>query len=177
MGRRKQLAKRQSPRVASPPRPVASRPSFPPEYGVPTASKGLLPWSHVTDRLSNAEHYWICTVSAEGRPHATPVDGLWLDDCLYFGGSPSTRWRRNLSTNAGICVHLESAMEVVMLQGDARVEPVDDGLARRLADASKKKYGYAPSPQEYEKNGALAFRPRVAFAWTNLAKDPTRWEF
>jgi hypothetical protein len=23
--------------------------------------------------------YWICTVSPGGYPHATPVDGLWLD--------------------------------------------------------------------------------------------------
>ncbi len=62
--------------------PHASRPQIPADYGVPHNTKGLLPWSHVTERMAQALHYWICTVGPNGRPHATPVDGLWLDDQL-----------------------------------------------------------------------------------------------
>src|SRR5262245_2158881 len=65
--------------------PKASRPHMP-GYGVPKDNKGLLPWSHLTKRMAEAQNYWICTVSPDGRPHATPVWGLWLDDRLYFGG-------------------------------------------------------------------------------------------
>jgi hypothetical protein len=61
-----------------------------------------------------------------------------------------------------------------MLQGDARLAAVSRDLAERLSVASKKKYGYAPTPEEYETTPALAFRPRVVFAWTNM-KDATRW--
>ena len=178
MSTRKQLTKQQPPPPpeSTGPTPVASRPRFPKEYGVPSHSKGLLPWSHVLERLTKAEQYWICTVNAGGRPHATPVDGVWLNDCLYFGGSPEARWMRNLAANAAMCVHLENAMDVVMLEGDARVEPVDHAFARKLAEVSNKKYGYGAQPEQYEKNGVLTFRPRVVFAWKSLGKDATRWQ-
>src|ERR1051325_7993693 len=94
--------------------PAASRLRLPREYGVSTAAKGLLPWSHVVERMAKAMHYWICTVDPKGRPHATPVDGLWIDDTLYFGGSRETLRHRNLCANAEVCVHLESAMDVVI---------------------------------------------------------------
>ena len=178
MSTRKQGATQQPPPPAhTGPAPVARRPRFPNEYGVPSHSKGLLPWSHATERLTKADHYWICTVGADSRPHATPVDGVWLNDCLYFGGSSEARWRRNLSANCAMCVHLENAMDVVMLEGNARVEPVGHALAQQLAEVANKKYGYGMQATEYEKNGVLTFRPRVAFAWTNIGKDSTRFEF
>jgi nitroimidazol reductase NimA-like FMN-containing flavoprotein (pyridoxamine 5'-phosphate oxidase superfamily) len=156
--------------------PKASRPALPSEYGVPTSEKGLLPWSHVVDRMTGAAHYWIATVDPGGRPHATPVDGLWIDGCLYFGGSPRTRRQRNLAANPSICVHLESASDVVILHGEARAERPDRQLAGRLAAASQKKYGYSPKAEHYENNDVHVFRPRVVFAWTHLPKDATRWQ-
>jgi nitroimidazol reductase NimA-like FMN-containing flavoprotein (pyridoxamine 5'-phosphate oxidase superfamily) len=177
MSTRKQATKQPPPAESTGPAPVASRPRFPKEYGVPSHSKGLLPWSHVTERLTKADHYWICTVNADNRPHATPVDGVWLNDCLYFGGSPESRWRRNLTANGAMSVHLENAMDVVMLEGHARVESVDRARAQQLAEVSNKKYGYGMPATEYEKNGVLTFRPRLAFAWTNIGKDSTRYEF
>jgi hypothetical protein len=156
--------------------PRASRPRLPREYGVSTATKGLLPWSHVTDRMTGAKHYWVCTVSPSGAPHATPVDGLWLDDCLYFGGSAETRRQRHLASNPHVSIHLESGADVVILEGEARPERPDRALAVRLAEASAKKYGYAPKPEDYEKADVHVFRPRVVFAWTNLPKDATRWQ-
>ena len=155
--------------------PRASRPRFPTEYGVPTHAKGLLPWSHVADRMEKAMHYWISTTGPDGQPHATPVDGLWLDDRLYFGGSPQTRRQRNLAANPSVCVHLESGSDVVILQGEARPERPDAALAVRLAESSTRKYGYGQAAQEYERTDVHVFRPRVVFAWTNLPKDATRW--
>jgi len=143
--------------------PTPSRPWFPPEYGVSATAKGLLPWSHVADRMTKALHYWIATTGPHGEPHGTPVDGLWLDDKLYFGGSARTRRQRNIAANPSVCVHLESGSDVVILHGAARPERPDPALATRLA--------------EYEKTDVHVFRPRVVFAWTSLPKDATRWEF
>jgi Pyridoxamine 5'-phosphate oxidase len=157
--------------------PRASRPRLPHDYGVSNDAKGLLPWSHVTDRMTTARHYWIATVSPDGRPHATPVDGIWLDDRLYFGGSPQTRRQRNLANNSAVCVHLESGSDVVILQGDAHPQRPDRALAERLAAASTQKYGYSQTPEQYEQGDVHVFRPRVAFAWTHLPKDATRWQF
>lgn len=158
--------------------PTASRPHMPSDYGVPKDQAGLLPWRHVTERMTKAQHYWISTVDPNGRPHATPVDGVWIDDRLYFGGSPETRRNRNLSANAAVCVHLPDAMDVVILHGEAqelRGEP-DRALAARLTDGSKKKDGYGSKPEDYYKGGAFVFRPRMVFAWSKFPKDVTRWQ-
>jgi nitroimidazol reductase NimA-like FMN-containing flavoprotein (pyridoxamine 5'-phosphate oxidase superfamily) len=128
--------------------------------------------------MAAARHYWICTVGPDGRPHATPVDGLWIEDQLFFGGSPMTRRNRNLAANPAVCVHLESGADVVILHGDARAPRVDRALAVRLAEESARKYGYGPKPEEYEKGERVfAFRPRVVFAWKQFPRDATRWRF
>ncbi|MGH2522181.1 MAG: pyridoxamine 5'-phosphate oxidase family protein [Anaerolineales bacterium] len=158
--------------------PVASRPHIPAIYGVPKSKTELLPWSHVAERMAQAQHYWICTVSPDGRPHATPVDGLWLDDQLYFGGSPQTRRQRNLAANPAVCVHLTGGADVVILHGEAHeLRPPERALTLRLAQASVEKYGYGPTPEEYEANGVYVFRPWVVFAWAQFPRDATRWRF
>jgi len=155
--------------------PKVSRPYIP-GYGIPESTKGLLPWSHVCERMDQAQHYWISTVSPDGRPHATPVDGLWIDECLYFGGSPQTRRNRNLAANPAVCIHLESAMDVVILHGDAtELRAPEPTLAARLAEASRKKYGYAPKPEDFGAGGTYVFRPRMVLAWKQFPKDATRW--
>jgi len=157
--------------------PAVSRPKIPAEYGIPKNSKDLLPWSHVNERMTQALHYWICTVGADGRPHVTPVDGLWIDDKLYFGGSPHTRRNRDLVKNPAVSVHLDSSEDVVILHGNSQLQTPDHELASRLSKASAEKYGYAPSPTEYERSGVHVFRPQTVFAWKQFPKDVTRWQF
>lgn len=156
--------------------PVASRPVVPAIYGVPKDTRKLLPWSHVEQRMNDAKHYWICTVSPDGQPHATPVDGLWVDGKLYFGGSPETRRNRNLKSNPAACVHLENALEVLILQGEAPELALPDRvLTERLADLSARKYGYRPKPEEFETGGVRVFLPKKILAWTQFPSDATRW--
>jgi hypothetical protein len=144
--------------------PVISRPKIPAEYGVPKNHKGLLSWSHVTARMTQAMHYWLCTLGRNGRPHLTPVDGLWLEDKLYFGGSPKTRRNRDLTANPAVSVHLDSSDDVVILHGDAHLHMPDHELAVQLAKASTEKYEYDPSSEEYESSGVHVFRPVTVFA-------------
>jgi hypothetical protein len=157
--------------------PIVSRPQIPTEYGILSNHKGLLSWSHVTERMTRALHYWICTVDQNGRPHVTPVDGLWLDDRLYFGGSPQTRRNRNLVVNPAVSVHLDSSEDVVILHGEADLRTPDHELAVQLSTASADKYGYAPAPENYAASGVHIFRPRTVFAWKQFPKDVTRWQF
>jgi hypothetical protein len=128
--------------------------------------------------MAAAKYYWISTVSPDGRPHATPVDGVWVDEQLYFGGSPATRRNRNLESNPAVCVHLENGLDVVILHGEALpMGPVERSLAVRISEASFEKYGYGPRPEDYDAalEGAYVFRPRVVFAWKEFPKDVTRW--
>jgi len=157
--------------------PTVSRPKIPTEYGVPKKNKGLLLWSHVTERMTQVMHYWICTVDPNGHPHVTPVDGLWLNDRLYFGGSSQTRRNRNLITNPAVSVHLDSSDDVVILQGEAHLQTPDHELAVQLSKASAAKYGYGPKPEEYEASGVQIFHPHTVFAWKQFPSDVTRWQF
>jgi nitroimidazol reductase NimA-like FMN-containing flavoprotein (pyridoxamine 5'-phosphate oxidase superfamily) len=150
--------------------PAADRPSIP-GYGVPETTEGMLPWTYARERLARAKNYWVGTASRDGRPHAVPVWGAWLDGALYFGAGP--RSTRNLEANPRVTVHLESGDEVVIVEGV--VEPLldpDGSIFRRLAEAMAAKYDYRP-----DEPSGYVLRPRVAYAWSSFPADATRWRF
>lgn len=155
-----------------------SRPQIAPIYGVPKHNKGLLDWAHVQARMTESRVYWISTASRQGKPHSTPVDGMWVDNTLYFGGDPSTRRNRNLAVNPAVSVHLESGSDVIILEGKAEAITPDPALAQRLADASNAKYGYGFTAESFMQPGMyFMLRPRQVFAWKQFPMDVTRWEF
>jgi Pyridoxamine 5'-phosphate oxidase len=160
--------------------PSADRPRIPAEYGVPTSTKGLLAWAHAEERLRAAMVYWIATSSADGTPHVRPVDGLWHAGVLYVGGSPETRWARDLQANPRVAVHLDDGIDVVILEGEAELleHGVGPELAVALADLSNAKYPhYGMTPESYAGPGPFAIRPTVGFGWTKFPKDVTRFRF
>src|SRR5215469_16280688 len=95
-----------------------ARPRLPRDYGVPETDEGMVAWSWAVDQLTVARNYWFCTTRPDGRPHARPAWAVWVDDSLYFDGSPETRRGRNLAHNPAITVHLESGDQVVVLEGE-----------------------------------------------------------
>lgn len=165
--------------------PRPSRPRFPAEYGAPTETTGLLPWSHVVMRMEQARTYWLCTMQNTGMPHAVPVWGVWLHDTLYFHVAPSTRTGRNLAANPAVAIHLESGDDVVLIKGfveRVRNDTLGPALAAEIAAASRQKYPEVfidAEPWHYQphEGEAFAVRMTLAYAWTNLAVDPTRWQF
>jgi hypothetical protein len=161
----------------------ATRPVMPSGYGVPETDDGLLPWSWAVERLEPALNYWFGTTRPDGRPHAMPAWGVWLDGALYFEGSPATRRARNLAGNPAVSVHLESGDEVLILEGEAHAAGKPERqLAERLADAFGAKYGetkwqYRPAPDQWDRGGLWRLEPRVAFGWSDFPRDVTRWLF
>ena len=133
-------------------------------------------WSEVRERLENAARYWLVTTRPDGRAHVVPVDGLWLDDTWYYGGSPDTQHQRNLERNPHVVIHLEDTMAAVVVEGamERRIPAPD--VARRLAAASKAKYGYAPTAEMYAA-GVWSLRPKRARSWSNFPADAARFRF
>jgi hypothetical protein len=152
-----------------------------PEYGIPETLEGTLPWSHAAERMQTSINYWIATVDEANRPHATPVWGVWLEDTLFFDGSPQTRRGRNLTANPAVTVHLESGSDVVILQGNAiEIKDVQPEFAQRLAATYTAKYaemGYSPTPDTWNGGGLYRLAIHKAFAWTKFPDDTTRWRF
>jgi general stress protein 26 len=161
--------------------PTADRPRIPSEYGIPTTTKDLLAWSHLDERLAAATVYWLATSGPGGVPRVRPVDGLWHDAVLYVGGSPATRWVRDLVANPRVSVHLDGGSDVAILEGTVELleQGVDRALAETLAAMSNAKYpSYGMTPEMYEKGpGPFVIRPAMAFGWTSFPKDVTRYTF
>jgi Pyridoxamine 5'-phosphate oxidase len=56
-------------------------------------------WSIGRELLVTAELYWLSTVRPDGRPHVTPLLGVWLEGALYFCTVPDKRKAQNLARN------------------------------------------------------------------------------
>jgi general stress protein 26 len=144
---------------------------FPPGYGTPRTA---LAWTDVRAGLEEATHYWLTTVRPDGRPHAVPMDGIWLDDAWYFGGSADTVKLRNLRRNPKAIVHLEDAQRAVIVEGTCAELVPDEDLARRLSERSQAKYGYGADPAE---SGIWRLVPDRVLAWERFPVDATRFVF
>jgi hypothetical protein len=154
--------------------PKRSRPQLPDGYGVPPGEEGMLRWSHVQARMAEARNYWITTTRPDGRPHAVPIWGIWVDDRFYGSGAPETRWARNIKQNPNALVHLEDGTQVVRVEGAVTVltsENAPADLLQRLDDAYDAKYGMRPGTPLWE------LQPRAVLAWTEYPATVTRWTF
>ncbi|MBP7963597.1 MAG: pyridoxamine 5'-phosphate oxidase family protein [Caldilineaceae bacterium] len=159
---------------------IPSRPHMP-GYGIQDAEDGagLLPWSHVDERMAAARNYWIGSTRPDGRPHAAPVWGVWLDDAFYFGVGGASRKGRNMVHQPYIVVHLESGDDTVILEGS-----VERVMERAKLEAINAVYGpkYAFYPlgeagdQPYDEP-FYCLRPQVVFAWleSDFPNTATRW--
>lgn len=159
--------------IVTPAGATRSRPHIP-GYGIPEEEKGMLPWSHIEERMAAARNYWIGTTHPDGRPHATPVWGVWVDDTFYFGGGPDVRRSRNLRENPHVVVHLESGDDVVIIEGVTEQyteQNADADLLKRIDDAYEAKYNMRHGTPVW------AVRPRVVFAWASDLATATRWRF
>src|ERR1700674_770174 len=75
------------------PDPVTELSAFNSPGAVPTAGE------QGRNKLADAELYWVSTVRPDGRPHVTPLLGVWLAGAMYFCTGPDERKARNLTEN------------------------------------------------------------------------------
>ena len=102
------------------------------------------PWAEVTDVLDLAELYWLSTVRADGRPHVTPLIGVWHDGAMHFTTGPREQKYRNLEHSPKVALttgnNTWAAGLDVVVEGVA-VRVTDNAELQRIADAIEAKYG------------------------------------
>ena len=160
------------------PQPAADRPEFPATYGVDrTAVSGILSWDTVREQLTTARNYWLATTRPDGRPHVTPVWGLWLDDAFVFSTDPASVKGKNMAAQPAVAVHLESGDNVVILEGSAETLK-DLSVLEQFAAAYKVKYDIDVDITNAD-YGVYAVRPATAQAWleSDFPASATRWKF
>jgi nitroimidazol reductase NimA-like FMN-containing flavoprotein (pyridoxamine 5'-phosphate oxidase superfamily) len=166
--------------MPSKPDPRPEPTSIPEGYGVPRTTKSLLPWSWARERLEQALGYWLVTTRSDGRPHAIPTWGAWVDDRFCCEGSPETLYARNIARDPRVVVHLESVDAVVIVEGTAR-ELRGPGQAKRARILNgyakyREAKGYEADPANWELGGLFEVTPTVARGWERL-DQATRWRF
>jgi len=156
--------------------PRASLPWLPAGYDMMTdASRGgLLPWSWAVERLRRAHNYWIGTVRPDGRPHAVPVWGCWLDNEFMFSTSRESVKAKNLVTNPHCVACPENAVEAIVLEG--KVEEVTDrALIESYLNVYNAKYNWN---QDVTQGPFFRVVPARVMAFVEEGNgSATRWTF
>jgi hypothetical protein len=157
--------------------PTPSAPRIDPSYGVVPDASGaeLLPWSWAVERLVESRNYWVSTTRPDGRPHATPVWGVWLRGGVWFCVGRTSVKARNIARNPAVAIHLESGDQVVILEGAAAEQR--DGLEPFL-DAYEQKYRLRPELVALDAV-VYALAPETALTWDerDYPRSAVRWVF
>lgn len=150
------------------------------DYGIHEGQEGMMTWDFVDEQMAKSRNYWINSTQPDGRPHAAPVWGVWVEGRFYFGTSPNARKARNLEANPAIVVHLESGDDVVILEGTAvKLTTMPPHLYEAFGTAYAAKYaGFKPNPPS-EIEPLYTLRIHTALAWQekDFPRSATRWEF
>jgi nitroimidazol reductase NimA-like FMN-containing flavoprotein (pyridoxamine 5'-phosphate oxidase superfamily) len=148
-------------------------------------------WARARGDLQDAQVYWLSTVRPDGRPHVTPLLGVWLGGALYFCTGPSERKANNLAQNPH-CVLTTGCNTLVgldlVVEGEA-AEVSDDAELSSVADTYESKYGRHFTAPEGTWSGlgdtirggdTLVYRvaPSTAFGFGKGTQfSQTRWRF
>jgi general stress protein 26 len=167
------------------PEPVTKLSSFSSPNATPTE------WSQARDELMGAEVYWLSTVRPDGRPHVTPLLGIWLEGALYFCTGPDERKAKNLSENHH-CVLTTGNSTLdgldLVIEGTAEIV-TDHAELGRVASTYESKYGphFATPDGTWSGLGdairraeALVYRvtPETGFGFGKGGRfSQTRWSF
>ena len=100
-------------------------------------------WQQVSRALAASELYWLTTVRGDGRPHITPLVGLWADDGFVFCTGPQEQKAHNLGHSTAVAVTTgvntwKDGLDVVV-EGTAQRVTGKPTLTP-LADAYRSKY-------------------------------------
>ena len=161
--------------------PQPTRPHLPTEFAVQDAAttSARLPWEKSRAHLVAAHDYWLASLYPDGRIHILPVWGVWLDEAFYFTTAESSQKGRNLAANPNVALHLDTAEDLVTLDGVAH--PVtDQALLERVFTAYEAKYDYHLDPDLTNPSyRCYQVLPRTAFTWleSDIGGSITRWRF
>src|SRR3954464_6871258 len=112
-------------------------------FSYPTAAAPS--WESVEALLDRAELYWLTTVRSDGRPHVTPVVGVWNNARFAFCTGVGEQKHVNLQDSPLVAVTTgnngwNSGSDVVVegsaqrVTGRERLRPLAGGWRRKYGD-------------------------------------------
>ena len=151
-------------------------------------SAGPTAWSDVQAALRDAELYWITTVRDDGRPHVTPLIGLFLDDTMHFCTGIEEQKAKNLEKNPHCTLTTgrntwNEGLDIVVEGSVVRI--ADESRLQQIADAIEEKYGavwhFDVKDGGFDGGGGtahvFAVSPSSVFAFAKAPHSQTRFQF
>ena len=138
------------------------------------------PWAHTVDALRRSQKFTLCTVRADGRPHATPLLAIWTAEGMCFTTGANEQKAKNLANNPA-CLLTTGTPNLVgvdyVIEGTATHVPDPDRLGA-LASALEQAFGWHLTsdegtwhamPELIRSGDTRTFlvRPRIVFAFEN----------
>ena len=115
-------------------------------------------------RLESADVGWITTVTADGRPQASPVWFLWHGEVIHVASRPDAPKVHNARANSHVAFHVDGAAPgdiVVSIEGtavvDDHLEVADDYVAKY--EGGMDRLGITPGDYLTEFSAALRITP------------------
>ena len=148
-------------------------------------------WAQGRRGLEEAELYWLSTVRPDGRPHVTPLLGIWLDGALYFCTGPDERKAKNREHNQQ-CILTTGSNNLdgldLVIEGEA-AKVSDRSELRTIAETYESKYGARVTAPEgtwfgmgdaIRSGDVVVYRVAPSTAWgfgKGNVFSQTRWAF
>jgi nitroimidazol reductase NimA-like FMN-containing flavoprotein (pyridoxamine 5'-phosphate oxidase superfamily) len=136
-------------------------------------------WAWVDEQMTRARNYWVCTVRADGRPHAAPVWAIWYEGVLYFSSSRLSVKGQNVARDPRVSIHLESGDDTVIFEGLLQ-ELSDPALYTKVRVAYNTKYNMDAMTAIPDANNITWYlQPLSAMSWreADFPNTATRWSF
>jgi hypothetical protein len=132
-------------------------------YGSPT-DKPPLEWDDVEAQLGSAPTFWVVAASGDDRPHPRPVWGVWspLGDADLWLTLGSPRLAADVAARPLVTAHLDSGVEVVIVEGAAELVRDPAAVARFVA-AYDRKYDWVYDVEQY--GPPTRITPTSVLAW------------
>jgi len=140
-----------------------------------TRRRKPLPWKWALTRLRRAHTYWIVTVRPDGRPHAVPIWGVWVDGRFLFGADADSVKIRNLKADSRCKICLEEKGEALTLEGNAS-QLESTLIFRKMARAYKTKYGWSVGSSAAPFYQIIPNRV-IGYIESSTPDRTTRWDF
>ena len=144
----------------------------------------MVSWASVQRILRPARYLWLATTNADGSPHLVEQWYAWVDDTLYFEGSPRTRWARNLARDPRCAFGMQVDDRAVYGQAVVDVaRALEPSVAAKIARQYRTKYGpdfdYRPPVKQYVDGPIFRARPTkiIAFDVRKFSDSATRFTF
>lgn len=128
-----------------------------PRYSDPAAAPTS--WAATRAALEAAELAWLVTLRRDGRPHATPVVPVWVEDEFHFTTGATEQKAANLRAHDQVLLQVgrldwESGLDIVV-EGRASLAS-DPTVLARLAAAWRQRWN---GDWAYEVRGDRLYHP------------------